>query len=244
MRRFIVLMIAIGMLVPMASGCIGGGDDESTTTTPQATSPTVTTPAATLPATTSAPSSTWELYQFDVGDSYTYSIGWQAPELSITGTFSLDFLPSSSKDYKVHFYGTYAGTMTGNFDTIFESDEDEFYQSFSQSVYSSNAMISPIFLFTVVSPWWGPYFEGRELYLGNSWSISVEGNTSAFDIVDTCSHAGLSGYLGRWTFSTSDSVVVFETCMNSDVALPLSTDYRFNGSTPTAFTSELISYST
>lgn len=243
MNKIVALFTITLMGIALISGCIGGGDDDNAqetsipTTTPASTNPPVTTPY-------SPESYRWDLYGFEVGDSFTYDVEWDSPDFAIEGTFSLDFSSCASHDYRVHYTGMYQGTMSGTFNSTFNTNEEDFYQSFMQSVVSSNAMISPLFMFTIIAPWWGPYFSENDISLGSNWSITVEGNTSTFSFDQTCGHAGIEGYLGVWTFSGTGYNTTLEACISPNFPLALHSEYRFQeGSEVITYSSQLKEWS-
>ena len=245
MKKIFALSIVLLLSVSLASGCIGGGDDDGNTTS----EPPTTNPATTNPSMTTNPPSAngnynWELYDFEVGDSFTYDVAWNSPDFNMGGMFSIDFQPCATHEYQVNYYGTYSGTMSGNFNSTFKTDEDEFYERFMENMISTNAMISPLFMFTLIAPWWGPFFSENEIYLGSSWSMTIEGNTSTFNFNTTCSHAGLQGVLGKYTFSGQGMTSTIEACINPEFPLALYSEYRFDeGSEIVSYSSELIDWS-
>ncbi|HPR42591.1 MAG TPA: hypothetical protein PK718_08630 [Candidatus Methanofastidiosa archaeon] len=242
MKRIIAIFLLIILSVSLVSGCIGGGDDDDTdvnTTTPATTT---TKP----PTTTASPTQgdTWDLYGFEVGDSFTYDVEWDSQDFNMDGEFSMEFLSCATHDYQVHYWGNYSGTMSGNFNATFKTDQEGFYENFLQSISSTNAFISPLFMFTIVAPWWNMYFSESNISLGSHWSMTVDGNTSTFSFDSPCSHAGISGYLGRWTFSGSGYSSEMEACVSADFPLATYTEYTFQQSSETiTYTSELVEWS-
>jgi hypothetical protein len=207
-------------------------------------------PATQQPTTTASPPSgggdatggMWDMYQFSVGQEFSYSVMWETAEMAQTGAFHIDVLPSDTSDYEIRYYGTYAGLATGSFDTSFPSSNETFYDDFVQSVTSTNIYVMPMFTFTVLAPWWGYYFASSSFELGNQWSVTVNGSTSSFSVVDTCEHAGMDGYLGAWHHSAGN--VSLTVCVSPDVPLALATNYSAgSGKTLISYSCELVDYS-
>lgn len=225
------------ILFSLCSGCIGGGNDNGNETQTPTTKP---------PTTTPFPNENynWDLYEFNVGDSFTYEVGWEASELILAGEFTMEFQACATHDYQVHYYGSYDGNMNGSFNSTFKTNKEDFYQNFMQSMISSNPTVSPLFMFTIIAPWWGPYFSNNEIYIGNSWSFSMEGNTSTFSFDSACSHAGVNGYLGLWTFSGQGYTTTLKACISPSFPLATYTEYMAQqDSNTTIYRSELVDWS-
>ncbi|HHN81281.1 MAG TPA: hypothetical protein ENN11_01505 [Methanomicrobia archaeon] len=259
MRKIISIFMAIVIISSLSAGCISSdGDDNGTTTQPPTTThaPTTTQPPTTTqaptttqpPTTTQAPTTTtpgngesWELYDFEVGQSFTYDVSWSSEDMSESGTIHIDILPSSAADYEVHYYGS-TDSMNISFDTRFNTNRGSFYNDFVNNLYSGYTVLAPMFTFTILGGWWNAYFAGRTFYVGNSWSITVDGETATFEIQDTCSHAGIEGYYGLWTHTAQDTRL--GTCVSPDVPLVLASEFRTgSGDSEVVYTAELVEYS-
>ncbi len=196
----------------------------------------------TTPSSTQQPSKTWALYDFNIGQQFTYSVDWEGEDFSQTGTFSIHILNSLTNEFRVRYFGSYEGAMSGSFDTSFDTNEENFYEDFVSSITTSNIMAMPMFIFTVLAPWWGPYFSEYSLYVGNTWSVAVDGVTATFEITGSCSHAGLTGVKGEWNYSIDNMNI--QTCISPSVPLALATSYSFGtGSSAMVYSSELTDYS-
>jgi len=243
MKKILAISLLILLIVSIASGCIGGDDeDDGDNNTPSGT----TNPASTTnpPTSTMEPSRYWELYEFEVGDSFTYEVFWNGPDFNINGEFNMEFLSCATHDYRVRYYGNYTGSMSASFNTSFNTNQEEFYQNFMQSMTSSNPMVTPLFMFTIVAPWWGPYFSNSNIALGSNWSITVDGNTSTFSFENTCRHAGIDGYMGVWTFSGNGYNSQISACISPDFPLALYSEYIFDQpSEQVTYRSQLVDWS-
>ena len=216
-----------------------------TTTPPPSTTPPTSTPAATPASSPAGPATgtdSWGIYSFDIGEKFSYSVMWETAEMAQTGAFHIEVLPSTVSDYDIRYYGTYTGIANGSFDTTFNSGNETFYDDFVQSVTTTNIYVMPLFTFTVLAPWWGYYFASTSFVPGSQWSVTINGSTSSFSIVDTCEHAGIDGYLGEWSHSAGD--VSLAVCVAPDLPLALATDYSAgSGQTLISYVCELVDYS-
>lgn len=213
----------------------------TTTPPPSTTEPPTTTQS---PTTTSPPAGddeTWMLYEFEVGEEFTYDVSWTTSDMTLSGTLHIDVLSSSTSDYKIHYYGSYTGFLDGSFDTTFTTNRETVYDDFVTNVSNNYTMISPMFSFTILGSWWNYNFSNQHFYVGNTWSVTYDGETTTFEVTGECSYAGLNGYYGQWTYTGEDMEI--GVCVSPDVPLALASEYRFgSGDSEIVYSSELVDY--
>ncbi len=165
----------------------------------------------------------WEPYKFKGTEHFKYSIVVVDEDgKKETGSYVID-LSKAGEKYKIKIHGEFAGNEG----------------SISTKVDDANSIPGVIFGQMIFNPWLAPltstlfansliamFSAGavtQGLEEGSSWSYkSKDGESMEFEVKGTCKYAGRKGKLLRMK---SDGKVVYESCIDVDVPLPIYVKY-------------------
>lgn len=152
----------------------------------------------------------WEPYDLKANTAYDYDFEFtEGDEETSGGSVSIAI---GDPDVEVSWN---VGDQT--YENTYDSEdniEDNFIGAISQTPLAG-------FLY---QPLWFGAFSGQEIKTGASWSYSAQDSSIEFEVTGTDTYAGEEGYVVMAVFEDeSGATATWETCVSSDVPLPLMT---------------------
>jgi hypothetical protein len=170
-----------------------------------------------LPA-ASQEAESWEPYKFIGTEHFRYEMSVTENGDTQTGWYTLDLEPAGGDQLLIKLEAS-MGESRSAFSTTAPADA-VYMQLMTQMAMSPAG--APM-MATLLAPWWGMYFAGRDWTLGAGWSFNDGTNEMSFKVEALCEHAGVEGKSVVWR---EGGEVRAESCIAPQVALPLFVSFR------------------
>jgi len=160
----------------------------------------------------------WTPYSFKGTEHFEYAITMTKGKKKSEGIYILDLEKGKDEKITMHVKGTWE---ENSFESTVTVSGDDFF-----GILMGQMMMNPAaapLMVTLFTPYWSTYLTGRDWKIGSGWEFKQEGESSSFKVEKECEYAGVKGFLG---VLKQNEKTLIETCVSSNVALPLAVSFK------------------